>query len=82
MERIDTCEKCKSKHIEDSGNWVETKPKQDDQFQEYLIYFKCPNCDHCQDYIECHTCVATSHYIGESWCGWCDRDMTPSSYYI
>lgn len=78
------CDKCEHEYKTDfdSLNYVQTEPRKDDQFQEFITYNKCPNCGHCQNYCELHTCVATSHYGGERWCGWCDRDMTPNSYYI
>ena len=79
------CNECKHDYItniETGENYVQTEIRPDDEFQEFLTFNKCPECHHCQDYNEYHSCVATSHHGGERWCGWCDRDMTPTSYYI
>lgn len=85
MEIKTKCEECKHNYmvnLETGENFVQTEPRKDDEFQEFLTYNKCPDCGHCQDYMEHHSCVPTPSTGGERWCGWCDRDMTPSSYYI
>ena len=84
MEIETKCRKCEHDYIiniETSENYIQTQPRKDDEFQEFLTYHECPKCSHRQNYEEYHSCVPNT-YTGERECGWCDRDMTPTSYYI
>lgn len=79
-----TCKKCEHEYKIDfnSLNYVNTEPQEDDLFNYSLSYCVCPKCEHEQDHCEGHICVATVYDGGRSWCGFCDADLTPSSYYI
>jgi hypothetical protein len=50
-------------------------------FDSFVTYDICPYCDNHQNYVEYHTCVDLNYKGGESYCTWCDTNLTPSSYY-
>lgn len=50
-------------------------------FNSFVTYDICPHCDNRQNYEEYHSCVDLNYKGGESYCSWCDTNLTPSSYY-